>query len=170
MPNAELSERRARLEVARDTFHSSGRRVDTLRGRDINATLILNAGRLNSYRETTREIYRRVNAVIAGVILELPHNCVIAHVEHYDEFIYFWLPVISLGDPRMCYLHDPPPLPQNKEYTENEVPAPHAPDAKETAPTPSLPSPSHPPSAMRAATSAAKSQNGDKKPKSTSTH
>ena len=154
--NGKEAEYLAHHNVARSTFHASGRRVDNLRGRDTCAYLVLDADRMGRDVFINYGILRRINTNIAAVITnDAPHLAIIFHTSTYDHTHALALPVLG-PDRRDYYLEPPPPLPQNKEYTLTEVPAPHAPDAQETAQAPQTPHPpSHPPSAGRAATSAA---------------
>ncbi|MCX4312213.1 MAG: hypothetical protein OSJ26_06540 [Muribaculaceae bacterium] len=115
---------------------------------------------MSHVEDTNYQYQRRINAVVAGTVLPAPHCAVIAKVSCADSA---YLPVIGF----YSYLHPAPDIPQPILYNLTDVPPPRPPvgtclwhvDPRKTQPGTAS---SHPPSTKRAATSAAKSQNGDK--------
>ena len=160
MPNRARARELARAHMPKDASYTSGRVVDHIRGRDICVYLILDADRMSHVEDTNYQYQRRINAVVAGTVLPAPHCAVIAKISTAGSV---YLPVAGL----YSYLYPAPDIPQPILYTLTEVPPPRPPVGTclwHVAPRKTQPgtASSHPPSTGRAATSAAKSQNGDK--------
>ena len=168
MPNRARARELARAHMPKDASVTSGRVVDHIRGRDICVYLILDADRMSHVEDTNFQYQRRINAVVAGTVLPAPHCAVIAKVSTSAPI---YLPVVG----RDAYLYPAPDIPQPTLYVLTEVPPPRPPvgtclwhvDPRKTQPGTAS---SHPPSTRRAATSAAKSENGDKPQQRTLTY
>ena len=152
-PNA--ADAREKAKRCTDETHSaSGRRVDNLRGINLFAYLVLHADNLGpNYGITPRYLTRTSRVIMGTTINDCANRAIIVQSDRYD-FVTAQLQVLhTTREARLCLL---PPLPVNTLYIYTEVAAPRAPDTHPPAPTPSTPTtPSHPPSTMRAATSAA---------------
>ena len=162
MPKRSQARQLARAHMPKDASVTSGRVVDHIRGRDICVYLILDADRMSHVEDTNYQYQRRINAVVAGTVLPAPHCAVIAKISTSAPV---YLPVVG----RDAYLYPAPDIPQPILYTLTEVPPPrqckqcgNIPKESPTGNNASGTTSSHPPSTKRAATSAAKSENGDK--------
>ena len=162
MPRRSQARELAHAHMPKDASCTSGRVVDHIRGRDICVYLILDADRMSHVEDTNFQYQRRINAVVAGTVLPAPHCAVIVKVSGSGAI---YLPVVG----RDACLYPPPDIIQPSLYILTEVPPPrqckqcgNIPKESPTSNNASRTASSHPPSTKRAATSAAKSENGDK--------
>ncbi len=167
MPKRSQARQLARAHMPKDASVTSGRVVDHIRGRDICVYLILDADRMSHVEDTNFQYQRRINAVVAGTVVPAPHCAVIAKISTAGSV---YLPVVG----RDAYLYPAPDIPHPTLYTLTEVPPPRQcrtgpPKIPDSCKQPGTAS-SHPPSTKRAATSAAKSENGDKPQQRTLTY